>query len=65
MDLLKMLRECRADAEADGVYDMGDDSVAYDMAGSLLEDPAVLKAAKKLWPGKSVDILREIIADHL
>ena len=64
MDLLKMLKECRNDLQADGM-DMGDDSVAYEIAASLLEDPKVLKAAKAMWPGKSKDILQEMIADRL
>lgn len=65
MDLLKMIRECSADMKADGIYDMGDDSVAYEMAGCLLEDPKVLKAAKAMWPGKSRDLLQEMIMDRL
>lgn len=65
VDLLKLLRECSADMKADGIYDMGDDSVAYDMAGCLLEDPDNLAAAKALWPGKDRDLLQEMIADRL
>ena len=60
-----MLKECRADMQSDGVYDMGDDSIAYEVAASLLQDPEVLRAAKKMWPGKSKEILQEILADRL
>jgi hypothetical protein len=63
MDLLKMLRECKADAQAD--FGEVDDTMAYELANCLLEDPEVLKAAKKMWPGKSRDILQEIIADRI
>jgi hypothetical protein len=65
VDVLKTIRECRADMEADGIYDMADDAIAYDIAASLLEDPEFTKAAKKMWPGKSADLLREIVADRL
>ena len=64
MDIRKLLRECGEDMAAD----MGgavDDSMAYELAGSLLEDPKVLAAAKKEWPGKSKDILQEIMADFI
>ena len=65
MDLLKTLHECGADARSDGNYDMCDDSVAYELARCLLEDPEVMKAAQKLWPGKSCETLQEIMADHI
>lgn len=64
MDLLKLLRDCRADMIADGM-DMSDDSMVYELAESLLSDPKVLKAAQKMWPGKAPCILREIVADRL
>ena len=63
MDILKYLRECRADMIADGME--MDDSAAYDMAESLLNDLEFFAAAKKQWPGKSEQILREIVADRL
>lgn len=62
MDIRKMLRECGQELAAD----MGcaiDDTVAYEVAGSLLNDPAVLEAAKKEWPGKSNAVLQEIMAN--
>ena len=64
MDIRKMLRECGKELAADmgGVVD---DTMAYEVAGSLLEDPAVLKAAMKEWPNKSKDILKEIRADYI
>ena len=64
MDIRKLLRECGEDMAADmgGVVD---DSMAYEMAGCLLEDPKVLAAAKKQWPGKSKAILQEIMADYI
>ena len=61
MDIRKLCREVGNDMRAD----MGevDDTMAYELAGSLLDDPKVLAAAKKQWPGKSKDILQEIMAD--
>ena len=64
MDIRKMLRECGQELAAD----MGcaiDDTIAYEVAGSLLNDPAVLKAAKQEWPGKSNAILQEIMANYI
>ena len=63
MNLLKTLRECGDDMRADMGGDI-DDTMAYEMAGCLLEDPEIVKAAKKMWPGKSVAILQEIMADR-
>ena len=65
MDLLKMIRECSADMKADMGGEAIDDSMAYEMAGGLLDDPKVLKAAKAMWPGKSRDLLQEMIMDRL
>lgn len=64
MDLLKTLREAGNDMRADMGGEM-DDTMAYEMAGCLLEDTNILKAAKKLWPGKSKEILQEILADRM
>jgi hypothetical protein len=64
MDLLKLCREAGNDMRAD----MGgecDDSMAYEIANCLLEDPKVLAAAKKMFPGKSRSILQEILADRI
>ena len=63
MDILKLCREAGDDMRAD----MGecDDTMAYEMAGCLLEDPKILAAAKKLWPGKCRDILQEMMADRI
>lgn len=63
MNLIKMLCECGNEFVADG--GVMDNSIAYEIAESLLEDPAVLKEAKKLWPNKSKDILKEIMADYI
>jgi len=62
MDIRKMLRQAGEELAADmgGVLD---DTMAYEIAGCMLEDPATLKAAKKEWPGKSKAILQEIMAD--
>ena len=63
MNLLNLLKEAGNDMRAD----MGecDDAMAYEMANGLLDDPKVLKAAQKMWPGKSRDILQEIMADRI
>jgi hypothetical protein len=57
LNIRKLLRECAADMGGDI-----DSTMAYEMAGSLLEDPRVLTAAKKEWPGKDKAILQEIMA---
>lgn len=59
-----MLRDCGKEIAAD-MGDAIDDTMAYEIAGSLLEDPAVLTAAMKEWPNKSKDILKEIMADYI
>lgn len=65
MDLLKLCREAGNDMRADmGGMDI-DDSMAYEMAAGLLEDSKVLAAAKKMFPGKSKQILQEILADRI
>lgn len=64
MDLLKLCREAGNDMRADMGCEI-DDTMAYEMANCLLEDPAVLKAAKKMFPGKNRDILQEILADRI
>lgn len=63
MDIIKMCRQAGDDMRAD----MGecDDSMAYEIANCLLDDPKVLKAAKAKWPGKSKQILQEILADYI
>jgi hypothetical protein len=42
-----------------------DAETAYAIAECMLIDPKFLAAAKKQWPGKSEEILKEIVADHL
>ena len=64
MDIRKLCREAGEDMRADMGGDV-DDSMAYEMANCLLDDPEVLAAAKKQWPGKSRDILQEIMADFI
>jgi hypothetical protein len=63
MDLLKILKDAGDDFRADGVE--VDDGIAYEVANGLLDDPEVLAAAKKMWPGKTRDILQEIMADRI
>ena len=63
MNLIKMLCECGNEFVADG--GVMDNSIAYESAGSLLDDPKVLREAKKLWPNKSKDILQQIMADYI
>jgi hypothetical protein len=65
MDILKLCRDAGRDMRADFGGEDLDDSVAYEVANCLLDDPTVLAAAKKMWPGKSRDILREIMADRI
>ena len=63
MNLIKILCECGNEFVADG--GVMDNSIAYEIAGSLLDDPKVLREAKKLWPNKSKDILQQIMADYI
>lgn len=63
MDIRKLCREAGQDFSSDMGGERVDDATAYEIANCLLEDPAVLKAAKKMYPGKSRDILQEILAD--
>jgi len=65
MDLIKMLKDAGNDMKADMGGEAIDDSMAYEMAGGLLDDPKVLAAAQKMWPGKSKQILQEIMADRI
>ena len=64
MDIIKMCRDAGNDLKADFGGEV-DDSMAYEIANCLLEDPKVLKAAKAKWPGKSRQILQEIMADYI
>lgn len=62
----QVCRECREDMQADGLYDMADASVYYDIAESLLYDPEFKKLAKKRFPSvKDETILRECVADSI
>jgi hypothetical protein len=64
MNLLKTIREAGEDLKADFGGDL-DDSMAYEVANCLLEDPEFLKEAQKMWPGKSRQILQEMVADRV
>ncbi len=64
MNILQELRKAGNDAREDFGDDIPDE-VAYELANCLLEDPKILKAAKQMWPGKSRDILQEIVADYI
>ena len=58
--------DVREDMQADGLYDMADASVYYDIAESLLYDPEFKKLAKKRFPSvKDATILRECVADSI
>lgn len=61
----QMCRECRKDMEADGLYDMTDSTVFYDIAEAMLYDPEFKKEAKKKFPTVSDQILRECVADSI
>ena len=65
IDIVKLCRDAGNDLKADlGGADL-DDSMAYEIAGCLLDDPDTLAAAQKMWPGKSRQILQEIMADRI
>lgn len=50
----------------EGLYDMADPSVYWDIAGSLLYNPEFKKLAKKRFPTvKSDTMLRECVADSI
>lgn len=63
MNIIKELAQIKAEGIADGIE--VDDSMAYDMAESLMMDNEFVAAAKRQWPGKSNQILREIVAGYL
>ena len=63
IDLIKLLKEGGQDMAADGME--MNDSVAYELAGGLLEDPEIVKEAQRMWPGKSLQTLQEIMADYI
>lgn len=58
----KQMHECNADLVADG-FDSAE--AAYEVAGCLLMDPDLMKFCKKQWPGKSEQLLKEIVADYI
>jgi hypothetical protein len=64
MNLIQTLREAGNDYRADTGEDLPDE-VAYELAACTLQDPAMLKEAKRLWPGKSKQVLQEIMADYI
>ena len=59
-------REARQDMAADGMYDMEDSTMYFDIAEAMLFDPEFKKMAKKRFPNvKSESVLRECVADSL
>lgn len=61
MNLIKELRAAGQDMRDDGMEVTAE--VAYESAACMLEDPKVLAAAKKQWPGRNRQQLQEIMAD--
>ncbi len=64
MNLLQTLRAAGEDWRADTGEDVGDE-VAYELAACILQDPKLLKEARAMFPGKSDQILQEILADRI
>lgn len=56
--------EAREDLRSDGMYDMNDASLYWDVAESMLYDPEFRKLAKAHFPNvKDETVLRECVAD--
>jgi hypothetical protein len=64
-DVIQLCRNAGNDLKADLGGAPLEDSMAYEVAGCLLDDADILKAAKAKWPGKSRQILQEIMADYI
>ena len=59
-------REARKDMAADGIYDMEDSTVYYDIAEAMLFDPEFKQMAKKRFPNvKNEQTLRECVAESM
>lgn len=60
----QMCSDIRNDMRADGLYDMGDESVYWDIAESMLFDPEFKRLAQRRFPlVKDDQVLRERVAD--